>query len=271
MFDRHFEAYRADVWSAVETSFRLRYQVYCKDMGWEDPERFPDQMEVDEYDSLSTQFLVRRGRSKAWIAAMRLIVAPLESLPIMKFTRIDDQTLPESAREEVLEISRMCVVTKYRRRKPSGPFDPDDSFLGSSYRAKESWILLGLLRAVRQFSEETRRRYWLFYATDPLARLVRNAGFDIKAIGPHIEHRGLRRPYLFDRLTGALEMHKKAPDVWAMYSESPGYRLFSELPENERGVRRGIRRIGDLPNGKASVELSGPHALHQIAEAGVKA
>jgi N-acyl amino acid synthase of PEP-CTERM/exosortase system len=268
MFDKHFEAYRADVWSGVETSFRLRYQVYCKDMGWEDPERFPDQMEVDEYDSLSTQFLVRRGRSKAWIAAMRIIVAPLESLPIMKFTRIDDATLPESARDEVLEISRMCVVTKYRRRQASGPYDPDDSFLGSSYRAKESWILLGLLRAVRQFSEETQRRYWLFYATDPLARLVRNSGFDIKAIGPHIEHRGLRRPYLFDRLTGALDLAKKAPDVSAMW-HSPGFRLFSELPEDQRGVRRGIRRVGEHPNGSAA--LSGPYALHEVVEAGVKA
>ncbi len=98
---------------------------------------------------------------------------------------------------------------------------------------------------------------------------MRNSGFDIKAIGPPIEHRGLRRPYLFDLLTGALEMHNKAPEVWAMYSASPGYRLFSELPEDQRGVRRGVRRLGDLPNGSA--DLSGPHALHEIAEAGVKA
>jgi len=51
VFDRHFEAFLADTEPARQTHYRLRYQVYCRDTGWEDAARFPDQMERDEHDA----------------------------------------------------------------------------------------------------------------------------------------------------------------------------------------------------------------------------
>lgn len=243
MFDRHFEMFLADVPEGVETSYRLRYQVYCEDMSWEDATRFPDQMERDEYDAISRHFLVRRLRTKAWIAAMRLIVAPLEELPITRFTRVEAGRFPASARDQAMEISRLCVVAKYRRgpRPPGQEPDPDDSFFGSGYRIRESWILLGLLGTANQYLRANGRRYLLFFGTDSLAKLVQRSGIAIEPIGPYVEHRGSRRPYLFDTQTGLLEVPQKAPEIGAVLSRSPAYRLFSELHEDTWGVRRGVR------------------------------
>lgn len=250
MFDRHFEAFLADIEPARETHFRLRYQVYCLDTGWEDASRFPDQMERDEYDAASVPFLIRRRRTNAWIASMRFIRKPIEQLPISRFTRFSAHQLPASARDRIIELSRLCVVKKYRRppkRRISGEMpawqvaaNADDSFLASGYRASESWIFLGLIRAGWQWSLENGVDYWIFFIADSLARIIQRSGFTIEPVGDEVEHRGLRRPYLFE-VTPFPPNETKAPDVAAMFRRTPAYRLFSALGTEAAGVRRGPR------------------------------
>jgi N-acyl amino acid synthase of PEP-CTERM/exosortase system len=250
VFDRHFEAFLADTEPARETHYRLRYQVYCKDTGWEDASRFPDQMERDEHDAASVPFLVRRRRTKAWVATMRFIRKPIEELPISRYTRIQPGRLPASARDRTIEFSRLCVVKKYRRapqRRISGempawrpPSDLDDSFLASGYRASESWIFLGLIRAGWRWSLDNGIDYWIFFIADSLARIIQRSGFDIEPVGDEVEHRGLRRPYLF-QMSVSPTSDKNAPDVYAMFRETPAYRLFSDLHDESMNVRRGPR------------------------------
>ena len=253
MFDRHFEAFLADNEPARETHYRLRYQVYCRDQGWEDTLRFPDQMERDEYDAFSAPFLVRRRRSKGWIATMRLIRMPLEELPVSRYTRFPPGRLPVTAADRMVEFSRLCVVKKYRRaprRRISGemptlrePRDPDDSFLASGYRTSESWIFLGLIRAGWQWSVENDIGYWMFFIADALARVIQRSGFGIEPMGDEVEHRGLRRPYLVDleRSMAKMVREDKVPEVAEMFRHHSAYREFSELHEASMGVRRGPR------------------------------
>jgi N-acyl amino acid synthase of PEP-CTERM/exosortase system len=253
VFDRHFEAFLADTEPARETHFRLRYQVYCRDQGWEDTLRFPDQKECDEFDVSSTPFLVRRRRSKGWIATMRLIRLPLEELPVSRYVTLPAGRLPGSARDRMVEFSRLCVVKKYRRaprRRISGeipdfrvPSDLDDSFLASGYRASESWIFLGLVRAGWQWSLGNGVDFWMFFIADALARVIQRSGFEIEPMGDEVEHRGLRRPYLVDleRSMSRMRRENKVPEVAEMFHHQPAYREFSELHEASMGVRRGTR------------------------------
>ncbi len=253
MFDRHFEAFLADNEPARETHYRLRYQVYCRDQGWEDAGRFPDQMERDEYDAFSAPFLVRRRRSKGWIATMRLIRMPLEELPVSRFARLAPGRLPASAADRMAEFSRLSVVKKYRRvgrRRISGetpslrpPSDLDDSFLASGYRRSESWIFLGLIRAGWQWSLKNGVEFWIFFIADSLARVIQQSGFGIEPMGDEVDHRGLRRPYLvdLDRSMSRLIRENAVPDVAEMFRNPHPYREFSELHEASMGVRRGPR------------------------------
>jgi N-acyl amino acid synthase of PEP-CTERM/exosortase system len=250
VFDKHFEAFLADSEEARQTHYRIRYQVYCRDTKWEDAWCFPHQMERDEYDASSVPFLVRRRSSKGWIATMRLIRKPLEELPISCFTRLRPGRLPASARGRTVEFSRLCVVKKYRRapkRRISGetaqppPRDFDDSFLDSGYRNSESWIFMGLVRAGWNWSVQSDVGYWLFFIADALARIIRRSGFTIEAVGDEVEHRGLRRPYLFEVHPGVSPVNESVPEVYEMFKVSPGYRVFSNLHFGSSGVRRGRR------------------------------
>jgi hypothetical protein len=49
-FERHFTPEVALSPSQFEDVFRLRYQVYCLEKGFEDAARFPDGCERDRYD-----------------------------------------------------------------------------------------------------------------------------------------------------------------------------------------------------------------------------
>ena len=243
MFDSHFEAFIADVPEARETHYRLRYQVYCVDTSWEDKDRFPDQMERDEFDERSTAFLVRRNRSKGWIATMRLIRAPLAVLPVFSHSRIESHVVPEEAWGNVAEFSRLCVVTKYRKtRGHARPIvHPEDSFLRANYRSSESWIFMGLARAAWDWSRQNGVRYWVFFVSEALGRIIHQSGFDLEPLGAVVDYRGPRRPYLVDLCHAADHQEARAPKVHAMFGRRPAFRRFSDLAMSSRGVRRHLR------------------------------
>ena len=45
-----FSITMADTDALRKEVFRLRYDVYCRDLGWEDPGKFADRLERDVYD-----------------------------------------------------------------------------------------------------------------------------------------------------------------------------------------------------------------------------
>jgi N-acyl amino acid synthase of PEP-CTERM/exosortase system len=234
MFDQHFEVFLADTPEARDLHFRLRYEVYCTETGWEDPSLFPDQMESDEYDDAAVAFLVRRRKKLDWMATMRLVVGSIDELPVSGHARIETERMPPAARARIGEFSRLCLLGKYRRQPGRStdeavPIarDMDDSFLQSANRMSESWIMLGLIRAAYAYSRVNAIDYWIFLVADGLARIIRRSGFDIEPIGPAVEHRGLRRPYLFDVVHGAENMNARAPHAHAMFHRRPAYDYFS--------------------------------------------
>src|SRR5215472_11899079 len=195
MFDNHFEAFLADTPEARDLHFQLRYGVYCTENRWEDPERFPDGRESDEYDDSSVAFLVRRKKKLDWVATMRLVIGSIDELPVSHHAPIDLDRMPAAARARIGEFSRLCLIGKYRRQsRPSDEGVPimrgdqlDDSFLQSASRLSESWILLGMIRAAYAYSRANALDWWIFLIADGLARIIRRSGFDINPIGEAID------------------------------------------------------------------------------------
>lgn len=251
MFDKYFEIFLADNEAGRNIHYRLRYQVYCIETGYENPFAYPDRHEKDVYDARSAHFIVRSRTTGDWIAAMRLVVAPPDELPHRKVATIDNQSLNNfmmKATGEIsglcTEISRLCVVSQYRRRAHEKhipyqvPWDPaqDPSSLHMSSptdRRRAPWLKLGLIRAARDFSEEHDIRYWFFLIADPLARILESLGVGLQLIGPPINYRGLRRPYLRDLMWGYGDIPIKSQELFEMLNESNRYRLFSELERED--------------------------------------
>jgi N-acyl amino acid synthase of PEP-CTERM/exosortase system len=246
MFDKHFETFLADSDAGREIHYRLRYQVYCIETGYEDPEGFRDEKERDRFDENSVHFIVRRKATGDWIAAVRLVVGPLCNLPLnelaqIELAKISEMTDGNANRVTRLcaEVSRLCVVSDFRRRiherktvyqLAEGPImRQPEIFLRD--RRQAPWIMLGLLRAAREYSLRQGIFYWFFLVTGSLVRLLQSQGVDLSIVGQQCNHRGIRRPHLGDIRTGFDSLQIKSPAVHGMFFRRPSYRLFSELEE----------------------------------------
>jgi N-acyl amino acid synthase of PEP-CTERM/exosortase system len=189
--------------ASIEAVHRIRHDVYCRDLGWE-PVR-DDGLEIDAYDSHSVHCLLRRRDSGAPVGCTRLILtrpdAPYEPLPMeASCADVIDRSLVDPARlprNTVGEVSRLAVANTFRQRKgesatavsvseadfearagaPRFPFIPVSLYLGAAAIARH----LGVEH--------------VFVLTEPrLASHFNRIGFDIRAIGGTIEHRGTRVP-----------------------------------------------------------------------------
>ncbi len=135
-FQKYFAAVPAVTDELKRAAYRIRHDVYCRDLAYE-PVR-PDGMETDAYDSHSLQCLLRSKANDEYVGCIRLILAraddPSSLLPIERLcaqtidrTIVDPLRLP---RHTIAEVSRLAVISRYRRRKgeasrPAGITDND--------------------------------------------------------------------------------------------------------------------------------------------------
>lgn len=182
-------------------NYHIRHEVYCRELGFESVRA--DQIETDAYDAHSIHCLVRAVATHMFVGCARIVVAdpanPEAPLPIEKACgdTLDRTIIDPSAmdRSRIGEISRLAVVSQYRRRKGEigRPFSIDDNF-GDDTRIRLPYMTLGLYLAMIALAR------WkgidtLFMLTEPLlATSIAHLGVEVHPIGSPIEHRGTRIP-----------------------------------------------------------------------------
>lgn len=202
-FQQWFELIPAFDEATLDQVFRLRHEVYCRDLGWE-PLR-EDGRESDEFDRHSFHCLLRSRSSGEAVGCTRLIVArpeaPHHPLPfetscaaVLDRSTIDPTRMP---RHMLGEVSRLAVANTFRQRKGEATTSAsltDDDFSAPGPNSRFPFIPVSLYlgaaaMAVRLGVEN------VFVLTEPrLASHFVRIGFDIHAVGGPIEHRGLRVP-----------------------------------------------------------------------------
>ena len=248
MYNKYFEVFLADNHEGRVVNYRIRYQVYCLETRYENPSAYPEKKESDRFDQSSVHFVVRARATGDWIAAMRLVVGSLDRLPIGEFAEIDNELLLKHTGARSLtdfdvcaEVSRLCVVAQYRRRAHERnvphqvPWNPDDDSdeTANQERRKAPWLMLALLHAARNYSEEKNIPYWFFLTPHSLARIIKGLGMKLEQTGPGCDHRGIRYPYVANMPHNFDQLRLKNPELAATLSKEPHYRLFSELTRNE--------------------------------------
>ena len=226
-FHSHFEVLPADTTGLMETAYRLRYQVYCLENPYEDADKFPDQMETDEYDTHSSQTLVRCRASGQHAGLVRLVlpdpVNPGKLLPIEKFcdsndenTAIDFSAIP---RESLAEISRFCVSRESRRvcaEKASFVVASDcaDGLPVDSYRRLLPHITLGLFAGIVRMSAQNNITHWLAVMEPTLLRFLTRFGIHFHKIGHLVDYHGKRQMVMgvVDEVLAGIHAQRK--DVW---------------------------------------------------------
>lgn len=185
MFDDRYEVILADTANSKAINFKLRYQVFCLEKGFENADRFRERMERDEHDGDAVHFLVRDKQENRWIAAARLVIGTPDKLPVSKVAKIELHDLaPETI---IAEFSRFLIIDDYRGPQGKGTSEPE--------------ILLGLIRAARKYCRQAGIAHWVFFCRRALSRILANVGVGVEPIGPACVFRGVRVPYRLDLQT----------------------------------------------------------------------
>jgi len=234
LYNHYFEAIRADTPELMEEVFRLRYQVYCVEHHFENPDDFPDGLERDVYDSRSAHSLLIHRPSNTIAGSVRLVLPahahPTSSLPIdlvCKETLLQDPK--EIPRENTAEVSRFALVKKFRRRtgeqgSPSGVTEESlqahDAVSASTMdRRIASHMTLGLISSLVAMSTEHGISIWCSVMERALLRLLRRIGIYFTNIGPQIDYHGKRQP-CYSPLDVLLERVKEEHfDVWEVLTD----------------------------------------------------
>jgi N-acyl amino acid synthase of PEP-CTERM/exosortase system len=191
--------------ASIDQVFRIRHDVYCRDLGWESVRE--DGRESDEFDRHSFHCLLRRRGTGEPVGCTRLILArpedPSHPLPFeVSCSEVLDRSIADPARMPrgaLGEVSRLAVVDAFRQRKGESTTAvsvTDSDFAGHGPNARFPFIpvslYLGAAAMARRFGIEH-----VFVLTEPrLASHFVRIGFDIRPVGDPIEHRGTRVPSL---------------------------------------------------------------------------
>ncbi|WP_152204898.1 PEP-CTERM/exosortase system-associated acyltransferase, partial [Marinobacter changyiensis] len=208
IFNSAFSVQLATSPEVINEVFEVRYQVYCIDRPFEDPNCFADKREHDAYDPRSAHALIRHRRTGESVAAVRLVMAgdnpvqadfPMESPCLHRMDQHARDAFAGARREQVAEISRMAVSREFRRR-----LNEDKSASGISdlvcYSDSENgkrampYISLGIFAAILQMSVKHGITHWMAVMEPALLRVLKKFGVEFDHVGPVMEYHGRRRP-----------------------------------------------------------------------------
>jgi N-acyl-L-homoserine lactone synthetase len=96
-----------------QAAFGLRYEVYCKEKMWLDPNKYSNMLEKDEHDEKSETFLAYNSEMEKTVGTARLIISDTDAHPlhIVKHPSIDNSFNTFNS----VEISRMAILESARQ------------------------------------------------------------------------------------------------------------------------------------------------------------
>ena len=191
----------------------LRYEVYCLECGFLNPEAYPGKLEVDDYDERSLHAAAFDPEGQL-VGAVRLVLAGAgQPFPFEDHCGVfDDYAFPP--REQCGEVSRLVVRKSFRRRPGDSSQGVASEFQelggsrantsgihsgpGSERRSNNPEIFLGLYRELLRFSHQNGIRYWYSAMERALLRSMSRIGFKFEAVGPGANYYGPVIPFVSD-------------------------------------------------------------------------
>jgi N-acyl amino acid synthase of PEP-CTERM/exosortase system len=225
-FNEYFDMVPATSDELKKEAYKLRYQVYCLETGFEDPSDYPDGLEFDEFDDYSVHYLLRHRKLDVYMATTRLILPCPNNIkkpyPIEIHTHIDNVVaLKHISREHLAEASRFCISKQFRRRKNeinggSGDDTKTETTFNHEERRVFPHLTLALFACLIKMSQENDIRDWYAVMEPALIRFFSSMGMDFVGIGAVINYHGIRRPCTIrvqDLLDGVA---KKNAQYWSV-------------------------------------------------------
>ena len=282
LYQRYFEIIRADTPELREEVYRLRYQVYVVEHGFEKAEDFPDKTERDDYDRRSLHVLLCHRASGTRIGTARLVrpnyAEPTKSFPIQ--TASDNPVIndPEVSLYAA-ELSRLAISKERLNacNTDRGPFawaTLDPTRRTNKVRVALSRLLLpylsvGLIAGVIELGAE--KGYPILYAImEPfLIKNMSRIGITFPIVGEAVEYHGLRHPTVLPSLADTFgEMKKIDRAAWEIITNRGRTQdLALDTEVSDEAARHAVVRAFQLANIPVPVQLAAPQESRKSKKA----
>jgi N-acyl amino acid synthase of PEP-CTERM/exosortase system len=231
-----FSSSIADTPEDRDESFRVRYQVYCIDNGFEDPAKSPDGLERDSFDSHSIHSVLTHNATGNAIGTVRLVL-PEENgerrvLPVRQIVGAlaADGVAPFPI-EGTAEISRFSIVKSFRQHTPYQGFEAQLSH--EEWRKMLFHLPLGLMKSMVEMSARTGLTHWVAVMEPALLRLLTRLGIHFNSLGSLVDYHGRRQPCWVDVGAMLARVHAERPDVWEVITDGGRLWPLSEASSTE--------------------------------------
>ena len=194
----------------LKDTFRMRYEVYVDEFGFENRSDHPDGLETDDYEKESIHFACL-NETNAVVATIRLVLHSDKGFPIEHATKLSiPGEKPES--NKIGEISRLTVTKDLRRRKEDGMYGvesylkkkeggilPDDGTIPKEMEGRKNPIIvLGLYQVMLHESLRQGLTHWYMITEKKIFYALKKYGFLFHQIGEPVQYHGERVPYFAD-------------------------------------------------------------------------
>lgn len=191
--------------------FRLRYDVYVREFGFEKKEAHPTGLETDIYDSHAVELAAIEqtgpGIQKV-IGTIRLILHSEHGFPIENALPVD-LTQKQTTIDKIAEISRLAISRAYRRQQADGLYGVK-SYLkvaaqdmpshgngsGPGTVRIQPYLVLGLFKELYQVSKKLGITHWYMITEKKLWYALKRFDFIFRQIGEPVDYHGMRIPCL---------------------------------------------------------------------------
>ena len=232
-FNEYFEMVSASSHELKKEVYKLRYQVYCVENTFENPEHYPDNLEFDDFDQHSIHYLILHRKSGDYVATVRLILPdahdPEQPLPLEQYCKIDNVAVMQTInRKHLGEASRLCVSKTFKRRKGEEAFTSENNdYFSPAERRSFPLISFSLIACLIKACHENNIDYFFGTLEPAWFRFLSSAGIRFTKIGPLSDYHGDRWPGVIkvtDLLDGVAE---KNPDLLNLLTDKG---RFGKLP-----------------------------------------
>ena len=205
-FEQYFQVVPATTEELRDEVYKIRYAVYCEELHFENPAVFPDGREIDSYDYRSQHCLLLHKPTNTFAGCVRLIHSdpnnPTAPFPgeVACNGHLEPGILSSFNvnRQRVGEISRLAVLSCFRRRKgeqdvPVG--DVEEPTSNDRNRRHFPLIALGLYLSGAALGLLSGLDSVFVMMEPRLARRLRINGIEFRQVGDLIDYHGRRGPY----------------------------------------------------------------------------
>lgn len=228
-YERYFDVIRAANPTLLREAYRLRYQVYCVENPFENPEQQIGDCETDEDDDRSIHTLLLHRRTGEIAGTSRVILPhPRNLRPLPMATLLpggDRRRFDGFPVAHTAELSRFAISKHFRRRRGEEHY-ADEGYGDAALIEIENekrlmpFITLGLIRGMFGICVEYGVTHLAAVMEPALIRILHRFGLDFKYLGGILNHHGLRQPCF--ALLDDLIQHSRENDslVW-QYAMEP--------------------------------------------------